>query len=375
MGTEPLTPARVAIACAQCARTVHATPRKDGAAKLPRAWKRHADRVWCDQCWRAHFVLRAITIPVAGPVDADWPALRAALRGAWRDAARVANWAVRQLAQADVVHTPELDRLPPMPRVYLYPGARRIAPTLDPSSIVALLQAVERRYRARRSHVVWRMAESLPSYRYPTPYPVHNQSWSVACEEGGALLLSVRLAGTRWTLRLRGGARYGRQLGAVRRLVAGEAVQGELALYERGREVLAKMVVWLPRHGRREQGRSGTLYVRTGADHLWTYHVDDGEPRYLHADHVRRWIASYDRRMRRLADDTKAEKRPTRRHGRGIEEVRAAWVRRQQARLDSWAHEVTAMLARYADRQRVARVVYDDRDTSYLPHAPWQLLR
>jgi hypothetical protein len=39
---------------------------------------------------------------------------------------------------------------------------------------------VEAKYRAKRYEVVWTCAASLPSIRYPQPYPMHNQSWSFA---------------------------------------------------------------------------------------------------------------------------------------------------------------------------------------------------
>jgi hypothetical protein len=375
---------RIPIQCARCTRTVQVTPTATGEARLPRAWKRHADAVWCDRCWHAAYVLRAVTIPVAAPLDVDgstgeaasWSALRTALRTSWQGATAIANWAVAQLATADAVRTPAMPSLPPMPRVYLYPGARRIAPEVTPTSVAAILRAVEARYRARRYHVVWRRAEALPTYRYPAPYPVHNQAWHAAVTDEGALTVSVPLAGQRWTLRLRGGVRFARLARAVRSLIAGEAVAGELALLQRGTDVLCKMVLWLPRPaGREGRAAAGTLVVRTGGDALWTYHVDDEEPRYLHADQVRRWILAYDRRRQRLAHDTKAEKRPTKRRGRGIAEARAVWGAKHRARLDSWAHEATAMLAGYAARQHVALVIYDDRDRSYLPRAPWALLR
>src|SRR5690606_2352130 len=106
----------------------------------------------------------------------------------------------------------------------------------------------------------------------------------------------VPLRGRTWTLRLRRKNR-GRQLAAIRRLVDGEAHQGELAIYQRGGDVMCKLVLWLPRPARAAQPKAGTLYVRTAADSFLVYHVDDGEPRYLHADDIRRVCAAHRRRL------------------------------------------------------------------------------
>lgn len=100
-------------------------------------------------------MLRAVTIPVAGPTDCEWQELREALRSCWANATTVANWATTELYKSDIVRTPAMERLPKYPeRIYLYPGARRVAPEMDPTSVTSLLQAVESKYRKRRLAVV-----------------------------------------------------------------------------------------------------------------------------------------------------------------------------------------------------------------------------
>lgn len=366
---------RIAITCGNCSREQETRPTAKGAARLPRGWKRVKGTVFCAACWKARYVLRAITLPIAGPADRDWKELQAVLDACWRRATTVANHATAELLRRDVVRTPDMEKLPPMERVYLYPGARAVCPEMDTASVVSILQAVERKYRAERYHVLWRRAKAPPSYRYPTPYPVHNRSWSASETDGGALLISVRLDGERRTIRLRTGPRFHRQRSAVRSLIAGDSLPGELAIYRRGGDVMAKLVMWMPRQHRDGRKGGGVLYVKSAPDSLLVYHVDGGPPRYLHADQVRRWVTAYRRRMDRLYDDTKAEKRPTKRKGRGIDEVRTAWGRKQRARLDSHTHEVSAIIASYAARQRVATVAYDDRDRSYLSRYPWHDLR
>lgn len=376
------------ITCTRCGLTIEAKPTKKGVARLPRGWKEHNGR-WCPNCWRAAWMLRAITFRVAGPVDGTWADLRETLRDCWRNATTVSNWAVRELSRADVVRTPDLEKLPPMPRVYLYPGAREIAPDMDPQSVTAVLQAVERKYRERRYDVIWQRKASGPSYRYPAPYPVHNQGWRAELGPDNEALISVRLGGRRWTLRLAGGPGFARQRRAFLRLVAGEAVHGELALYpvaasggdhrpgmddRRQSRLVAKLVMWLPKEER--EGRGGVLYVRTTGDSLLVYHTEGGEPRHLHADQARRWAAEHRRRLQRLSDDTKAEKRKSRRQLRGLQDRREAWARKHRHRMDSLTHEASAAIAGFARRQGVGRVVYDDTDKSYVPEGfPWAELR
>lgn len=362
----------IEIRCDRCNRERQTRPTAKGEPRLPGGWKRHMGAIWCDACWRQSFALRAITLPVAGPLGAEWNDLRAALRECWANATQLANWAVTELAKADVVRTPDMERLRPMPRVYLYPGARKILPEMDTGSVVSLLQAAEKRYRAARYDVVWRRAASLPTFRYPIPYPVHNQRWKVREEEGKGLILSAPLAGRRWDLILKTGGRW-RQRAAVRRLIAGEAVAGELAIYERGSNVMAKMVMWLPVERPDQRELSGTLYVRTTEDAVWRYHVEDEEPRHLYADQVRRWIAAHKRRSERARHDLKAERRSKAARQRHLEDV-APNYQKHYDRIDSWTHEATAMLANYAARRRVACVVYDDSVTGYAD-LPWHWLR
>lgn len=371
MGTEVV----ASIACARCGTQRDAKPTKAGAPRLPRGWKRERDgSPNCDRCWHATYMLRAIVLPIAGPVDGTWDDLRADLHACWSDATRLANWATLELARADIVRTAEMTRLPQMPRVYLYPGARKLVPDMDSGSVVALLQQVESRYRSARYDVVWRSARALPTYKYPAPYPIHNQRWSVAFDEQNVPYVTVPLAGRKWTLRLRRKNR-GRQLAAIRRLVDGEAHQGELALYQRGSDVLCKLVLWLPRPAQTNQPKVGTLYIHTAENSFLVYRVDDEEPRHLHADDIRRVCAMHRRRLERISNDTNAEKRRSRSERRGINQRRNLWAQKYRARMDSWTHEITALLANYAARRGVERVVYSDGARAYLPDAPYHRIR
>jgi hypothetical protein len=65
-------------------------------------------------------MLRAIAFPVIGPVAAEWVDFRKALTTMWEASTALANWAVTELAKADVIRRPGETKCPPMPTVYLY---------------------------------------------------------------------------------------------------------------------------------------------------------------------------------------------------------------------------------------------------------------
>jgi hypothetical protein len=129
----------------------------------------------------------------------------------WIETTRCANWMMTELYARDVRRSGE-EKMPPMRYVYLYPEARLLFPALTPQSVASLEQAVTRKYAARRYEVVWTHAASLASLRYPQPFPVHNQSWSLAIDERRRPILSARIGAKRWEMRLQGGIRYRRQL-------------------------------------------------------------------------------------------------------------------------------------------------------------------
>ena len=359
---------------------------------MPPGWHRDpAGNSLCGECWNSRYILRAVTIPISGPIDGTWPELRESLKTVWRAATRLCNWAVTELAKADVVRMPTMDKLPKPPKTYLYPGARAIAPEIDCGSVVAILHAVERRWRAKRYNVAWLAKESLPNYRYPAPYPVRSTDWR--CERDGEItLVNVRLAGRRWKLRLRGGYQFRRQHTSVVQLLNGEAVGAELALYEqrvnggdhrpsgserdRGGQqyatrLMCKMVMWLPRKTD-ARDNSGTLFVRTDSESLLLALDPKGERLWAeNCDQVRRWVAEHQRRLSRWNDDQKAEQRRSAKH----QSRREIAAKKYQGRLDSLCHEVSAHLATFARRRRYAVVRYDDSNQSYCTQFPWAKLR
>jgi hypothetical protein len=384
------------LPCSACGKSRSMKTTAKGEPRLPRGWKRLGPQTLCDKCWTARYVLRSILLPVASPVDRTWEEFRGALTRCWEQSTALFNWAVTELAKADVVRQPGDTQLARMPRVYLYPRARQCFPDLEPNTLASILHTVESLYRRSRLDVVWRNQASLPRFRYPVPFPVNAQCWRPSFGDNGEPLLSIRLAGERWTLRLRGGPQYRYPLALFTDLVNGEALQAEAAVYRQrastgdhrpaveerepagGRRVryrtIAKLVVWSPRKAG-QQERKGQMEVQTSARHFWVAVIPGQEPWVLNADHVRRWQVQHSKFLHRLSQDGKYEKQWPARNRRHMEDARQVRCDLHRRRMHTFCHQATAMLANYAARRRVAEVVYDDRDQSFTAEFPWSELR
>lgn len=361
-------------------------------ARLPQGWKRVPvtgspgdEDVLCGKCLKQRYVLRAITIPVVGPVDGEWADLRVELKEMWAQTTALSNWLTSHYYAADVKRVPGMEKLPPMPNVYLYPVAREAFPVVPSNSVVAVDHAVSGKYRAKRFDVIWRSSESLPNYRYPTPYPVHNKGWrAFYIDERPAI--SVRIGDRRWMLRLRDGHQFKRQLAAFAGFVDKTNIQGELALYpvrasksdhrngvdERDQNgnkqrtrVMCKMVGYFPR---KSKEKSGTLFVRTDSDALLVaLNAQDQRLWVENCDQIKRWSAEHMEKLRRWSDDQKAEQRPT----ASFQSRRETATKKYRKRMDSLVHEVSAHLVKYAARRKFATVQYDDEERGYCQHFPW----
>ena len=347
MSTTTLT-----TACGGCAASRETKPTKAGAARLPNGWKREpgSELPLCAACWGERYMLRAITLPVRGPADDDpadgWPDLREALAVQWRASTMLANWAMTQLYTADLqqailpARAAGAAKCPPMPRVYLYPAARELAPQMPSQSVASLLQAVDRKYRARRYEVAWLCSASLPTVR--------------KIADGRAVIGELSL------YRRRAGDQSRRSRGTTGR-ESGKRVQYD---------VMAKLVAWLPRP-ERPAGRTGTLVARTGEPGcLITAAIADSDrPWRLHADDIRRRHEEHQRRLQALGDDAKAGERPD----PGFGAHRDRLVRKHRNFLTTRLQQIAKELADHGARRRVAEVAWDDRERPW-PDFPWTQL-
>src|ERR1039458_8306933 len=124
----------IPIMCAGCGNQQSVKPTPAGQPRTPAGWKKRSEATYCPVCWRKKYVLRAISMPVASPLDCSWEDLRKALRTMWAQTTAASNWMMTELYARDVRRGAE-EKMPPMARVYLYPEARGRFPALPSRTV------------------------------------------------------------------------------------------------------------------------------------------------------------------------------------------------------------------------------------------------
>ena len=71
------------LTCKFCRIEKSAKVTPKGEPRTPNGWHRQDEGRVCAECWKERYLLRAISIPVASPVDCSWNELRAALKTMW----------------------------------------------------------------------------------------------------------------------------------------------------------------------------------------------------------------------------------------------------------------------------------------------------
>ncbi len=356
---------KIAVTCAGCGLAIQT---KGG--RTPFAWHRRDEARFCVACWKKRYILRAITLPVLRPVDMEWDAFHAILRELWAATTQASNWMMSELYAGDEKRGDQ-KKLGKPRKTYFYPALRRQFPVLPPQTVTSIEKAITAKYNEKRFDVIWLCSASLPTYKYPTPLPIHNQSWSIGMEndsKDSAPVVTVNLGeGRRVALRLGYGYRFRRQAESVAQMISGEAVCGELAIYRVKKDVLCKMVAWLPR--RQFTGvRDGALVVRTDpASLIVALNTKDERLWVYHADQLRRWTAEHRAQLERWADDTKAEQRPV----PAFAERRILAAKKHRDRMHGGLHLIASMIVNYAVRRKFAQIAYDDSDHSFAPEFPW----
>lgn len=393
-------PEKLPIQCSTCGCSRQVKPTKKDSARLPRGWKRIGESIHCGGCWGRAYRVSAITMSVASPVSCDWPTLRKVLREALVSSTALANWTVDTLVAGDVRRQPTDEKMPPRPPIYLYALAKDSFSQweqLDAQSANSLMTEVERTYSSERYDCLWTGSRSVRRYRYPYPYPLSSQSVTLSEGGDGGIVVSIRLGGERQSLRLKTGGRYWRQTQGLRHLIqnpellcgcqitiekhAGERDRSSPASTPGGgnghySDIRVKIVGWFPAE---RPGPLGTLCVNTTVDSLLVAVTPDGNRIWTyHADHAKRMVAAHDRHMRkmsRLSDDHKAERRKPRHEGVAWRDMLENRSRIDSDRITSLCHEVSAGLAAFSARQRVAQVMYDDSERGFANSFPWAKLK
>lgn len=360
-------------------------------------------------------MIRCIALPVATTTafrdvpEVAWKDAMASLHQCWRESTDLANWAVQQCLRNDITRQPgdkKLARYPDWPTS----GPKQLkglyglaAHTLDFSSPTSpwkgiaisassLLRDVERKWRAVRFKVLWSGEMAPPVYRYPAPYPVHANCWTPHWDDGPVAVLKLA-SGLKVAFRLRAGSEFRRQLGHWKELVrTGKHAQCMITRQrdggshrrgtserESGDRVRYRVMLRVPVEIKpREHDDTRVLTLCTDPDALWVAELDGRRAWVMNADHVQRamaWQHAHELRRQRWAEDTKAERRGYRPKMEQFQASRERMCSKHARRMDSWCHEITAHLARFARRQHVGEVVYDDLKTSFMPSFPWYKMR
>lgn len=359
------------ICCVVCGTERDGPVTKSGRARTPRDWKVLRDQAYCPACKHAAYSLRALILPVSRPVDVSWAELRQHLRKLWSETTRCANWLASELYARDVRRQPADGRLAPMPRIYLYPEARELFPGLPPQSVGALVQEVQRRYRAARYAVLWSRSASLATYRYPVGITIPAQAWSLH-EHDGRWIVSVRLSDSRWSLLLRGGPPLRRQAQRLAQVQRGDAPRGSLNIYQAltadGPRVMIKVAAWLPKTA--ASGHHGTMTVSSDERSLIV-----AAPQWRIDPAPLRGVLAADARRRQSLLANLHAIRAARGRTDGIERALQDLSRRTQRRLADACRTYAAQLSDYVVSRGALEVHYDDRVRPPLEHFPWAQLR
>jgi hypothetical protein len=314
-------------------------------------------------------VLRAIAMPVAEPLDDTWENLGKVMNSMWRLTTQASNWIVTELYARDIRRGSQA-KMPSMVPVYLYPEIRERFPDLPSQTVAALERTVQAKYRAYRYRVLWTSSSALPTHRYPTPFPVHNQSWHTELDADRPVV-NVRVGHGRFRLRLKGGPQFWHRRRAFDMIHSGSAVPGELSIYKKRRTLMVKMVAWLPREEPIGE-RHGMLMVRTDAHALLVAtNANDPTGWKYNGDQLLRWIVAYRRQMRRLNEDSRFASNSA----ATFTARRTTAVEKHRRRMDSAIHHIASALAAYADKHHFASLSYDDSLRNYCEQFPWLRLR
>lgn len=371
------------------------------STRLPNGWRAHPQTKLpvCSPCWKKLYMPRTITLPIAGPLNGEcWPELRTSLLTAWSAATRLSNWAARQLLKNDAEPISTMDRCPKMNPIYLYGMfnegyADRAEWDGMAASAQCVLRAVESDYREKRIDAVWRSNRNVDTYRWPQPYPVHNQNWSIARNEHGVITVDLPLVGSRWTLRVRNDASISaRCRGMLNACFDGSAVLGEAKLYSRtvgpnddrngiylrnpagGESRMYRVLIgipgWFPR-GQFADEREGELHLHTGNDSFLYAEQEGYDIWTINGDAMRQRIFAYARFRHRLAEDTKQERRVPKRRKRQILDAGERRAIKENDRAKSFREEKTTHVAELARRRKVEQVIYHGGDAGFMLSFPW----
>lgn len=367
--------------------------KQSDATRLPFGWKRYAAKEHCPDCWKSMFVVRSITIPISNPSKELW----SKMRECWEMARSLANWAITTMYLMDTRRTPDMETLPKISerpeKIELYKLFQnrydRNFWKGSTQSANCVLRMAEKQYNTHRWNVLWCGNESLLAFRSDRiPFPLDQDQWSITLEDGGAMKATLSLPGDNKESKevtLKGGNGFRRQQALLKKVISGEAVKCEAAIYvkkeiinvasaKKHSSMMAKFVIWLPRLIRPVHN-DRVLLVKTTPNSFieakgsWQDATEDAW--VINGDDIRQRIIGYNIRLYRSSQDTKHEKRwPQKVLARMVDDRRPMIIKHHN-RINSWIHESTTALANYAQRQHVSLLDLDTVERSYIDEFQW----
>lgn len=253
-------------------------------------------------------------------------------------------------------------KVPKKPKTYTYPV---LTGQFDGHAIIAssIARAAENIYHQYRFGILTGQ-KSLPTQR-SCPLPLlHNtgaKTLHLSEDNQGNIDATLRLLGdTTYTVRLRGGSNYARQLRTIKQAVATGAVRDSKIWLDRRGVATLGIACKIPAPVARNN--SGVLKVQTGRDaFIIATKEQDTTPFTINADHVKGWIAERKRRQQRLRQDRKSGA-----SREAVKRAQAVISRNHTNKMRTFVQQVAAKISEYAGRRRVAVVEFDCTIKSYL---------
>lgn len=372
--------------------------------------------------------VRAVVLSVKECASHPWAEFSRALYDAWKLTTNTHNWCQQELFRRDTlgaVKTPDAVRVrgtKTNPSGFYPYGAAKTCTrcgrqlsewtTTDPAFCACpgaptttmpwasgwagsfnlmqdVLRAAHSEYLTHRFDVVVRFESRLLTHKFPTPLPVPAANWKLQYGAPGEIpVLSVPIPSLgRVQLRLTKRGDFRRQLADLRAISDGTALKGGLKIYRnKKKQVLVAIVGYFPKIG--QPARTHVCTLHTDPSAMLVADIDGRPSWVLNADHLRRVGATaaatiredkalYECYLQRVSEDAKREKRMDRAQRRMLRLSRKARVVKAADRMKTAICQIAAQVQRFCDRQKVARVFYDDKERSFIPveRFPWSTLK
>jgi len=309
---------------------------------------------------------------------------RFCLNLSWREATRAANWMVTRLA----AHEPTRVAGQEQPAKYegtrevgnlLYAEGRNLFPDLDSQILGLLRNNIIAHYMAHRWNVFGYGSESLQTFRYPLPLPLPAESFPVLLDADGVACLRLRLAGSRFTVRLATGKDFAWHQEILAGIAAGTVKRGAAKLWLGKKK--KDLMVGIPAHLTREaivKPISNALLVKTDPKALFTVEIEGKRRKYpliCNEDWLKGQIIRHALFRQRFSEDMRHEVRRNRQFKRNHYRALDSRCESHNRRVDDRLHKVTRSVVDFAVRNRVGMVIYDDTDRSWVKPFPWYRVR